>query len=419
MKAQPLILSFIALLWIFSGFAFGQDEDKKLEWSGNLDSRYLLLQSNQNSPFYKMSFWKSGNLSKYLSQYRNDLYLNADYQQENLGVHIKTLSTFYSDSATSFSLLEAYGNVNISSSSFMQIGKRIYSWGKGYAFNPVGYVNPLKNPENPNQLQQGIDSLSVEYVKSFTTGPLANFALTGILIPATNTTGNHYAQIEDTDIALKSYFLFFDTDIDLMGYLSRTNPKRIGLDFSRNIKENLEVHGELSYSWSIPKSVILENTLNTQSKDNHSWLLGLRYLNEQNTTLIAEYYHNGNGLTKDEFQTYRNFVSGAVSSGSDTAVRRASTYNKDYFNASVLMQDYIYFKASQPEPFGWLYFTPSLLAIYNVADGSALISAPLSFSPVTNFELIFWSTIMAGGSGTEFGSKQVQKKVEVWMRFYY
>ncbi|HAR63698.1 MAG TPA: hypothetical protein DCS13_09565 [Candidatus Margulisbacteria bacterium] len=419
MKLKPLLLNFIALLWILSSPVLGQDEDKKLEWSGNLDSRYLLVQTNKSSPFYKLSFWESGNLSKYLSQFRNDLYLNADYQQENLGVHLKTLSTYYSDSSTSFSLLEAYGNLNLSSSSFVQIGKRIYNWGKGYAFNPVGYVNPQKNPENPNQLQPGLDSLGAEYIKSFESGPLANFALTGILILADKTTGNHYAQIEDTDIALKSYFLLFDTDIDLLGYVSRTNPKRIGLDFSRNIKENIEVHGELSNSWDDPKYTIFNNTLNTQFTAGKSWLLGLRYLNEQNTTLIAEYYHNDNGLTRDEYHLYKNFISGVLSGNNGNDIQRARSYNQNFFNSTVLMQDYIYFKVSQPEPFGWLYFTPSLSAIYNVADGSALISLPLSFVPITNFEFIFWPTIMTGAPETEFGNKQLQNKLEFWMRFYY
>ena len=29
----------------------------------------------------------------------------------------------------------------------------MYNWGKGYAFNPVGYVNPFKDPENPASVE--------------------------------------------------------------------------------------------------------------------------------------------------------------------------------------------------------------------------------------------------------------------------
>jgi len=83
------------------------------------------------------------------------------------------------------------------------------------------------------------------------------------------------------------------------------------------------------------------------------------------------------------------------------------------------MQDYLYWKISQPEPFNWLYFTPSLFTIYNLTDGSYLLSSPLSFKTFTNFELILWPTVMVGPDGTEFGGKQIQKKLELWLRYYF
>ena len=417
---QPLLNIFVFFLVLINlSPVFGQEEENKLEWSGNLDGKYVILQTRQISPFYQLNFYDEGDLSEYLSQYSNDLYLNAGYQTKDVGFHLRTLSTYYNDSSASFSLLEAYGSLNLSQNSFIQAGKRAYNWGKGYAFNPVGYVNPRKDPENPEQAQSGIESLGIEYVKSFDSGPLANYALTGILVPPIETTNNRYAQLEDTDIAVKTYFLLWDTDLDLMAYLSRANAERVGFDFSKNIKENLEVHGEVSSYWNDPKYIILNNSLAEQSKAGTSWLLGFRYLSQQETTVIAEYYHNGNGLTRDEYSTYQSFVSSVLAGGSAEAILQAQSYSQNYFNGSTLMQDYLYCKISQPEPFNWLYFTPSLFIIYNLTDGSYLLSSPLSFKSFTNFELILWPTIMVGADGTEFGGKQIQKRFELWVRFYF
>ena len=413
------------ILFCFTGFAFGQDysfdipEEKKLEFSGNLDGKYFILHSQQSSPLYQLQFFDQGDVSDYLSQYRLELYLNGDYQTKDIGFHLKTHATYYSDSQASFDLFEAYGNLNLSFNSFVQAGKKMYSWGKGYAFNPVGYVNPFKDPENPELAQAGLLSVNFETIKSFQSNILKTFAFIGVVIPPIEQINNRYAEIKNTDIALKSYFLLWDIDIDLMGYYSKVNPSRIGADFSTNLKENIEVHGEVSYFNDTPKNTIANDTLFRTQMDGYAYLLGLRYLNRWNTTIIAEYYHNDAGLRKNEYANYTNFLRSSVNNGNEAAIRRALGYSQTYFKGSTLMQDYFYLKIIQPEPFDWLYFTPSLFTIYNLNDHSFLLAAPLSYKPVINFEFMFWPTFLIGDEGTEFGSKQVQQRLELWMRIYF
>jgi len=89
------------------------------------------------------------------------------------------------------------------------------------------------------------------------------------------------------------------------------------------------------------------------------------------------------------------------------------------FRSKTLMQDYLYVKLIQPEPFSWLYTSISLFSIYNLADTSFLLSPQLSCKPYTNFEILFWPMLFFGGSDTEYGSKQFKRKVEIWARFYF
>ena len=83
------------------------------------------------------------------------------------------------------------------------------------------------------------------------------------------------------------------------------------------------------------------------------------------------------------------------------------------------MQDYLYVKLIQPEPFSWLYTSISAFTIFNLADKSFLFSPQLSYKPYTNFEVLLWPILFFGGTKTEYGSKQFEKKVEIWTRFHF
>jgi hypothetical protein len=336
-----------------------------------------------------------------------------------LGVHLKTHSEYYNDAQNAFNLFELYGDLNVSDNAFLLLGKKMYNWGKGYAFNPVGYVNPVKDPENPELSQAGIFSINYEYSKSLPKGPLKNVSFDLIGIPSVSTINNKISELENTDAAGKLYFLLLDTDLDLMWYASKTNPSKIGLDFSRNILPSIEMHGEFSRFSNQPRYTISNSTPETDNISGASYLLGIRWLNESNITTILEYYHNDAGLDKNEFGTYNDFLLSAIASGDSGSISNAINVSKNYFSGANLMRDYLYLKISWPEPFNWVYFTPSIYTIININDGSSIIGIPLSYKPVTNFEFIFWPTIIAGGNNTEYGSKQYESKLDLWLRFYF
>jgi len=415
-------------MFALSGYAFGQEAEtsedtpekgKNLEWSGNLDIKYTLFRMDQNSAQYKLQFLKERPSSSLLSQYRLEPYLSADYRTGDLGLVLKTHATYYSEADVRVDLFEAYGSFNPSFNTTLQAGKRVYSWGKGYAFNPVGFVNPVKDPENPELAQAGLLSASVEYVKSLSSDALQSVSFLAVVIPSSDITGTQFGELKNTDIALKSYFLLWDTDVDLLGYYSATKPTRFGFDVARNLKENIEIHGELGYNQNAEHFTIANGALTGERVDKLSFLFGLRYLNSSNTTIIAEYYHNGLGLSRSEFARYGEFLNDGAVSPNPVVAQQTFSISQAYFRGSTLMRDYLYVKLTHPEPFDWLYFTPSLYTIYNLADNSFLLSMQMSYKPVTNTEFIFWTTLLAGDGTSEYGGKQVQERVELWMRVFF
>lgn len=396
--------------------------EANLEWSGNLDGKYTLFQRRQSSPLYALQFWGEDVGSDALSQYQLEWYLNGDYQRSDVGMHLKTHLNYLNtetDENVDFEVFELYGNLNLSISSFVQAGKIRYNWGKGYAFNPAGFVNPVKNPENPELEQAGLLSIGFETIKTFQSDVLKTAALTTIVIPPQADLKDRFGDAENTDVAAKLYLMLGKFDVDLMGYYSRNNPSRVGGDFAVNLKENLEAHGEFSAFQDVPKHTIVSDQLRRAEDDGMAYLVGMRWLNRWEITTILEYYHTDLGLTDAEFGEYLTLFSQSLASGSDERITRALGYMQQGFKGNTSMQDYLYVQVQKPEPFDWLYFTPTLSAIYNLNDQSALVTFSFSYKPITNFELLVRPAVMVGKKGSEYGSQQFRQRVEAWARFYF
>jgi hypothetical protein len=426
MRRFPRFL--FVVMFAASGVLFGQEEEtseappeqeKTLEWNGNLDVKYTVFHMHESAAAYSLQFPVNKPSSSFLTQYRLEPYLNAEYRTRDLSFTLRTHALYLSDADAAVDLFEAYGSYNPSFNMTVQAGKRVYTWGKGYAFNPVGYVNPLKDPENPELAQAGLLSANVEYVKSFASGTVQNLSFLLVIIPFSATTETRFGELKHTDLALKTSLLIWDTDIDLMGYYSIQKPRRLGFDIARNLSENMEVHAELSYSYNAEKLSVANNTVSASLSKGMTYLLGFRYLHGSNTTLIAEYYHNELGASASEFDAYNRFLTLGIQGNDPVLLQQAAAVSQRYVRGSNVMKDYVYLKLTRPEPFDWLYFTPSLFIIYNVADKSLLCSATMNYKPATNIEFILWPTLVTGGENTEYGSKAFRQKVEVWMRVFF
>ena len=215
------------------GFDIPEEEDAKIEFNGNLDVKWGLLQVRKSSPFYRLQFYEVAEKKNYLSQYRLDFYLDGIYRYKQVGFFMKTFSQYTKEESLSSSFFELYGSLNLSPRWSMSIGKRRFNWGKGYAFNPVGYVNAQKDPENPDLALAGKSSVYLGYNRSFTSGSLQNISIQAILLPPEAVVNEKFGSADEIGVALKLYFLFKNIDIDLMSVFSKKESWRMGLDFNK------------------------------------------------------------------------------------------------------------------------------------------------------------------------------------------
>jgi len=400
-------------------------EKKPYSISGYLEFRPTYFWLDDDAAFYKREFYDRSKRSR-LDEYNFRLLLDASYEKGIGGFFLRTdvdavESEIKSDAEAK--IFEGYLSLKPSPSFTAEIGKKTLHWGKGYAWNPVGFVQRPKDPVDPNLPLEGLVMASADYIKSFN-GPLQTVAITPVLLPVYEDMNDDFGEINHINFAGKLYLLFYDTDIDFMFLTEGSKTSRFGVDFSRNITTNLEIHGEFAFINSFQKKFIDSNgNLFDETFDAKSYLAGIRYLTSFDTTFICEYYRNGTGFPTSEMEDFFAFADKGydvfLDSGDDSLLRKASSFAEKSYGKRNPMRDYLYLRISPKEPFDILYSTPSITWIYNINDESYSLSPELLYTGLTNFDLRLKGGFIVGNRQTEYGEKQNDYRVEVRVRYYF
>ncbi len=265
----------------------------------------------------------------------------------------------------------------LSTSHLLLAGKKSLMWGKGYFYNPVAFFDRPKDPLQPTQAREGYYLSKYNYNKSFNS-VLKNLSFDLVYLPANDSLNkDYYSEItnneDSNNIAARIYLLLYDTDIDFIYNYSDVITDKVGIDFSKNIKTNFEIHGEYANLF----------------ESGYSYLLGIRYLTEFELTIISEYLFQSNGLNEQEIQ-----------------------------NSSVLTpfiaKDYFITLITQKEPFDLLYFSVYYKNMTNLQDYSQQNKIGSTYSFKTNIDLDISYNINSGKPLSEFGKKNVEDFL--WIR---
>jgi hypothetical protein len=301
----------------------------------------------------------------------------------------------------------------------LELGKKAIKWGKGYAWNPVGFVERPKNPDDPELAREGYVVATADLIRSYT-GDLKTLAFTPVYLPVRSSVNADYGLPDHDNVAFKVYALYKDTDFDL-AYLSvGSRSHRYGFDFSKNLETNFEIHGEWAYIDALSRQLVSSTgSISSETDAATQWLLGLRYLTQNETTIIAEYYRNNGGYTSQELQNFFTAVDFATDTSNTTLLNTLATVGTKSYLVRNPGQEYLYLRLSNKEPFDWLYFTPALTLIANVQDKSYSLSPELLYTGVQNLELRFKATLLQGAKYSEFGEKRNSQRYELRLRYFF
>jgi hypothetical protein len=424
-----------AILWIlFWGMATAEEdysfdlseiEEKPWHLGGYLEFQPALMGLDEDAALYKLKSYDRGN-EEMREEYDFAALLDGSYKQgstEFRAVVNTELEKSYLGWSDETTLYEGYMSLRPSASLSFTLGKTTLKWGKGYAWNPVAFLDRPKDPTDPELAREGFVVASADYIKSFS-GPLRTFSFTPALVPVYEHINEDLGKIEGLNFAAKAYFLYYDTDIDFIFLGGASKTTRYGMDFSRNISSNFEIHGELAFINDHEKKFIDETgAVYDREFDATNYLLGLRYLTESDETYIFEYYHNATGFTESEVGDYFSYIDQGYDryrlTGDDSLLQRASRVAGSNYNQKNPMKDYLYLRASKKEPFDLLYLTPSVTSIFNLHDKSFSLGPELLYTRFKNLELRLRTTFLIGDTYSEYGEKQNDFWVGLRLRYYY
>ena len=388
-----------------------------------LSENIVLLR--KSSRLFKQRYYDNSD-QEFATEFDANLKLMAEYKKEVLTSYArldfegtKKANEWSSDGTVD----EAYVLLQPDYTWSIGAGKKVLRWGRGYFANPVAFFSRPKDVNDPEAMEEGYVLLYGDYIKSYTEGPLQTVTLTPVILPVTEKFNQDFLTSRSLNYGAKLYLLLYDTDIDLMFIADKEGKPAYGADFAYNLTSNLEIHGEIARTFDSKAYFNDDNTFKNYEQYAFSYLLGLRYLNTHDTTFILEYYHNGHGYEHEDMEDYYEFIDSAYedyqNSGTDLKLKKSTFLGKEYFNQSLVMQDYAYVKITQKEPFDILYFNPSFIVLANLDDYSTNIGLEFLYTPVANLDLKVKFSVNQGDKKTEFGEKAGSGSLYVEAKYYF
>jgi len=379
-----MIRTLLAILFLLNTAVYADDysfdmesiETKSFEYSGYLRAEHKYQTLNQESPLYTLLNRSDDSQNAFLNEalfrfthYKDDFkligalsarYVNIDGIDEDL-----------------FTVYQLYAHNKLSINHSIDVGKKTLKWGTGYFFNPAAFLDRPKDPTQPENAYEGYVMANYSYNKSFD-GDLKNLKLDLIYMPTTSKVNDDFYNDISNNLAMKLYLLYFDTDLSFIYLHSDEQKDKIGFTFSRNLATYFEVHGEFA----------------KQIEGYHSYLIGLKYVTENDITITSEYYYDSDGLTKDEI--------------------RSSIKLLPFSGKSYLIN-----KFSKKEPFGIVYSSIYFKDMLNTEDHSHLDTLGFIYTFKNNLEIDFSYNLNSGNKESEFGKKLVSDFTWLKMTWYF
>ncbi len=421
---------FMLMLFLLSGYSIAAEEfsfdvssyqKKNYRLGGYFDYSLNYQKLNQDAAANAL-FFINQTPPDSLTQHTGIIELNGDYKQDKWQARFNFHAEAYDNELVSEQqgvLYEAVATYQPATGITLETGKKAIKWGKGYAWNPVGFVERPKDPNDPYISREGYVVATADIIKSFT-GDIKTLAFTPVFLPVTDKINEDFGQVESNNIAAKLYLLYKDTDIDIVFLNQGSRSLRYGFDFAKNINTKFEVHGEWAYFDKVTTQFVSDSGIISSETDSTTrWLLGLRYLTDNDTTIIAEYYRNNSGYSTSEMKSFFTAVDSASASNNTALLTTLATVGSKTFLTRNPGKEYLYLRLSTKEPFDWVYFVPAMTVIYNLGDNSYSLLPEIMYTGLENLELRFKATLLYGDNNSEFIEKRNEQKYEFRLRYFF
>ena len=150
-------------------FDASEFEKKTFEFSGYFEQKLEGLNLRGDSAAFRLAFPDEAprsNLLRSTSTLETSGKLNLDPFVADVRVQASHARDALEHSSTTPKVMEGGLRWSAGPGLTFDVGKRVQRWGKGYAWNPVGFVERPKDPTDPQASREGFTMASGEWTKS-------------------------------------------------------------------------------------------------------------------------------------------------------------------------------------------------------------------------------------------------------------
>jgi hypothetical protein len=406
-------------------FDVGKYETKAFELRGYAEIEPAYSVSNEDGARYQLEFFDEEPRDT-IFRLPAALELEGRYRKGITTLSFRTHSTKvwdYTHASAEHKLYEGLFTLQPDPGFTLDLGKKAFRWGTGYAWNPTAFVERAKDAGNPDLAREGFWTVSFDWIRSFD-GALKTVSFTPLLLPNHGDLNEDFGREGHTNPAARLYLLYKDTDIHFMALGEGSKSARYGMGFARNLAPNFTIHGEAAYITDVTLLDVTPDCKVRQEEPQsaYSYVAGLRYRTERDVNVIAEYYYNGAGNRLASQQRFYDCVHRAWEADdpsllADLPLR--GDLDQGPFTKPNAMRRYVNLRAWWSEPYNLLYFVPGIQVLYSVDDHSYSISPELNYDGIDDLSLRLRLTVPFGDALTEWGEKPNDYKVELRLRYYF
>ncbi|MFQ5652554.1 MAG: hypothetical protein ACE5IY_21690 [bacterium] len=315
---------------------------------------------------------------------------------------------------------ELYLSASVSEHLDVTLGRRILKWGAGYAFNPTGVVEPVRDPADPEDRLRRYRGRNLVALSAY----FGELALDAVYV--NDALPNHPANASKRhELAVRAYLFWNGADLSAVAHFRRGRRLRWGGNYAQVFGANLEVHAEMllqvgSSRWyplfvaddSEPAFYPTWPYVQRQARSVSRFpkiLLGGQYTFPWGTNLILEFYHDRAGLSQREWQRWYRFVqfhSGQASlavperfPGSREAARGNLLWSLSTLSGQGAMRSYGFLRLAD----SGLLASASASAFVNLHDWSGVGIANACYRVSNHLAFYFRISYLWGSHSSEFG----------------
>ncbi len=300
-----------------------------------------------------------------------NLFAGATSDSRRWQFHFKGRGEASTTDDDGFELGEAWLRVNVTPWLDVTAGRVIEKWGTGYAWNPVAFISPEKNPADPSDRRSAYKGREMIRADVF----------------VRDSTLSLYA-LEEGVFAARGYRLVGGTDVALHLRVQdgHTDP---GISLARVFGDALELHAEVARDRAV---------------------VGGHYTFARGTNVMLELYRNGEGPRDADWNAFRQGVASA--SDGPSLGRVAATY------APLAMgREYAFVRLSHP--FTRSSIDVEALAIANLHDGSIMARFMVSRTFAQRFSIYLLDTEFTGRQGSELSYMPIERSTVIGARIWF